>query len=96
MPRGGGLERRFVLPGLALDVRVAVVPDDAEQRARLRRLLEDDSFARRGLAVRFPAAQGAVGGLTALYAAPGPPRIETIHTYPAEGKLVLTETRCVR
>jgi hypothetical protein len=91
---GAGLERRFELPGLRLEVRVAVVGDGAPPD-RVRRMLDAAAFARRGVAVRFPAGEGAVGGLTALLADPTAPRIETIHSYPAEGKLVLTETRCV-
>ncbi len=90
-----GFERRFELPGLALDVRVAVVPDDRDQRERLRRLLGSETFASRGLAVPFPAGGGADGALTLLLADPSAPRVETIHSYPAEEKLVLTETRCV-
>ena len=93
---GGDVERRFDLPGLSLEVRLRVVRDDEAQRDRLRRLLTAPDFASRGLAVRFPAGQGAAGGLTLLRADPDAPRIETVHSYPAEGTLVLTETRCVR
>jgi hypothetical protein len=93
---GADVERRFDLPGLSLAVRLRVVPDDEEQRERVRRTLAAPTFARRGVAVRFPPGHGAPGGLTLVVADPDAPRIETLHSYPAEGKLVLTETRCVR
>jgi hypothetical protein len=92
----GDVERRFDLPGLALEVRLRVAADDAEQRERVRRILADPSFAHRGVAVRFPPGRGTRGGLTLVVAGRDGQRIETLHSYPAEGRVVLTETRCVR
>jgi hypothetical protein len=90
------VERRFELPGLSLAWRLRIVPDDEAQRERVRRTLAAASFAARGVAVRFPPGRGVAGGLTLVVAREGAPVVETIHSYPAEGMLVLTETRCGR